>query len=441
MDPLATTIEPTAAARSVPTESPGRQAREPDVRWDLLLLCVAGYLLTSVGRVHQLFPVLEVFRPAILTGLIAIAMYLADRHDERQSNLLWVRPSKYLIALLVWMILSVPGSLVRGTSFDLVFDDFIKTVLMYFVVCGAVRGPRDVKRLAAVYLMAAVLYAGVVVARFDVGSGADWRLGHLYYYDANDFATFAVTAMPFGLYFLHAGRRPRTRMLSAMGLAILTLAFVHSGSRGGFVALAAMIGFVVARYSAVPLRWRVGAAALVIGVLLGTASDQYWTQMGTILSDADYNRTNESGRLRIWSRGVGYMLQHPILGVGPNNFQAAEGMLSPLADRQQFGVGVRWNAPHNTYLQVGTELGLPGLIIFITLIASGFGALRQSARSRHAPAGADQLAQTLSASLIAFVVGAFFLSLAYSPMLYTLIALAVSLRRVTSAQRGRFPKT
>jgi len=37
----------------------------------------------------------------------------------------------------------------------------------------------------------------------------------------------------------------------------------------------------------------------------------------------------------------------------------------------------------------------------------------------------------LTASLLGFVVGAFFLSLAYSEMLYTLIALAAGLRKVT----------
>lgn len=429
-----------APAWAVPADATPRAAHAPDLKWDLLLFCVAGYLLTSVGRVHQLFPVLAVLRPAMLAGLFAIVIYLADPTQERRANLVWGRTTKYLIALLVWMILSVPGALVRGTSFDLVFDSFVKTVLMCVVVAGAVRGPRDVERLVMVYLIAATVYAGVVIARFDLGSGDNWRLGHLYYYDANDFATFAVTAMPFGLYFLHAGRGLLARVLAAGALGILTLAFVNTGSRGGFVALVAVTAFVVVRYTGIALRWRIAATALVTVVVLVTASEQYWKQMSTILSDADYNRTDESGRLQIWSRGVGYVLQYPILGVGPNNFQAAEGMLSVFSGRQQFGVGVRWNAPHNSYLQVGAELGLPGLAIFIVLIASAFTALRRSRRQERAlvRAGADrpQLAPALTASLIGFVVGAFFLSLAYSEILFTLIALAVGLQKVTVGSAG-----
>jgi O-antigen ligase len=410
-------------------------ARGSDLKWDLLLVCIAGYMLTAVGRVHQLFPALDMLRPAALTGAAAIAIYLFDLRAARRSAHLLVPTTKYLIAFVAWMMLSLSGSLWPGNSFDLIFDNFVKTVLMYLVIAASVRGVRDVERLAIVYLLSATVYASVVLARFDLGSGEAWRLGHLYYYDANDFATLAVSAMPFALYLLHAGRQTMSRAFAAFALTVLALSFVYTGSRGGFVALVAMGGFIVLRYSGIAVRWRVSATALVTVVVLATASDQYWQQMGTIVSDADYNRTDETGRLQIWRRGVGYMLQYPILGVGPGNFPSAEGLLSPHADRQQFGIGVRWSAAHNSFVQVGAEVGIPGLILFIAIIASAFGALRRTARDRCAPGRPQrrgtQLRQALTASLIGFLVGSFFLSLAYSEMLYTLVALAVGLRKVT----------
>src|SRR5205809_1008300 len=97
----------------------------------------------------------------------------------------FVGPTKYLAAILLWMILSLFGALVVGTSFDVVFGNFIKTAVMFVIVAGAIRGARDVERLAMVYLASATLYAAVVISRFDLGSGDAWRLGHLYYYDAN----------------------------------------------------------------------------------------------------------------------------------------------------------------------------------------------------------------------------------------------------------------
>jgi O-antigen ligase len=410
-------------------------AGEADLAWDPLLIAVAGYILTAVGRVHQLFPVLDIIHPATMAGVVAIGCYATDRQPVRRLHDVIVGPTKYLAAILVWMILSLFGALVVGTSFDVVFGNFIKTAVMFVIVVGAIRGPRDVERLAMVYLASATLYAAVVISRFDLGSGDAWRLGHLYYYDANDFATFAVTALPFGLYFLHAADRLFTRAFAALSLCILAVAFVRTGSRGGFIALVAVTAFIVFRYTAIALRWRIAATAIVAVVVVGTASDQYWTQMGTILSDADYNRTDESGRMQIWRRGVGYMFRNPIFGVGPGNFQAAEGMLSSFAARQQLGVGVRWNAAHNSYIQVGAELGIPGLFIFIAMIVSTFAGLRRLNRSYALTADEREenpraLTNALTASLVGFVVGAYFLSLVYTELFYTLVALSVGLCKV-----------
>ena len=413
--------------------SAARAMDEPSLRWDPLLVWIAGYVLMSVGRVHQLFGFLEPLHLALLTGVVAIVLYLCDPLEERRSTHVLVPTTKYLLALLVWMMLCVPGALRVGNSFQLLFGNFVKTVLMYFVVAASIRGIRDAERMAGVYLAAVATYAAVVFSRFDVGDGDAWRLGRLYYYDANDFATLAVTAIPIGLYFVHAGRRLRTKLLSALALAVLTVTFVRSGSRGGFLALMAVGSFIVLRYSAVALRWRLALLTLVGLALYGTASDAYWKQMGTIVSDADYNHTEESGRLEIWHRGVGYMLDNPLFGVGPNNFGVAEGTLSPFADRQQFGVGVRWNAAHNSYIQIGAELGIPGLILLVATIISAFAALHRSGRRGAARADAQPegtpLVPALTASLVGFVVGAFFLSLAYSEMLYTLLALTVGLRK------------
>lgn len=412
-----------------------RPAEAADLKYDALLVCVSVYILASVGRVHELFPVVGMFRPTVVAGLLGITIYLFDEYDERRLDHLFVPTTKLLVAFLAWMILSVPGALVNGISFDLVFGNFIKTVVMYFVVAGSVRRIQDVERLAVAYLAAAVVYSGVVITRFDLGTGAAWRLGRLYYYDANDFATFAVTAMPLGLYFLlDSARRPAARWLAAFSVAVLTLGFVRSGSRGGFLALLAVGVFIVLRYKEIPLRWRLSATTLVAVLFLGAASDQYWAQMGTVLSDSDYNRTEETGRIQIWQRGVGYMLENPLLGVGPNNFGAAEGMLSPFAQRQQFGIGVPWNAPHNSFVQVGAELGIPGLALFLLIIGSAFAALRKARRGETMLAEAEHcrahLTPALTASLLGFVVGSFFLTLAYSEMLFTLVALAVGLQKV-----------
>ena len=79
-------------------------------------------------------------------------------------------------------------------------------------------------------------------------------------------------------------------------------------------------------------------------------------------------------------------------------------------------------------------MGIPGLCIFIAIIASAFEALRRVNRSWPIDRAADDrpraLTQALTAALIGFVVGAYFLSLVYAELFYTLLALAVGLEKV-----------
>jgi O-antigen ligase len=303
---------------------------------------------------------------------------------------------------------------------------------MFFVIAGAVRGPRDLERLFWIYFLSATLYAAVTITRFGGGEGG-WRLGELYYYDANDFATFAITAMPFGLHGLLTGRTALARGFAAAGLLFLTLAFLRTGSRGGFVALIVMGGYLLVRYTAVRVQWRLAAAGAVVVIALGAATAEYWDRMGTILSDTDYNRTDESGRLQIWQRGIGYMASYPVFGVGPGNFGFAEGTISELAQRQQYGVGVRWNAPHNSFVQVAAELGVVGLVLFVAMFVTAFKALRVVGWRRRTSRGEPALiSRTLAASLLGFAAGAFFLTLAYAEMLYTLLAFVAAWHKVAS---------
>ena len=175
--------------------------------WDPLLLAVATYVLTAVARVHQLFDALELIHVAVITGLLAIGLYIFDAHEERQTRLVLGPTTRLIGALIFWMILSVPNALVVGNSFDLVFNNFLKTALMSLIVAG--EHPRDATTSNGWRSSTSSAPCSIPPSssrRFDLGAGDAWRLGHLYYYDANDFATFVVTALPLGIYFLHAGR-------------------------------------------------------------------------------------------------------------------------------------------------------------------------------------------------------------------------------------------
>ena len=100
------------AALRLPAPARVQAADAADARWDLLLVCVSAYILTAVGRVHELFPAVATFRPAIVSGLLATTLYVLAQDEQRRSEYLFRTTTKLLLAFLVWMFLSVSGALV-----------------------------------------------------------------------------------------------------------------------------------------------------------------------------------------------------------------------------------------------------------------------------------------------------------------------------------------
>src|SRR5256885_13741652 len=127
--------------------APTRRVKSGAAAWDPLLVCVAVYVATSVGRVHQLFPALLPFKPALLSAVLAIGLLLLDRSASRRVSLFRSRTTVCLVGLLVWAALSVPGALNQGLAFQ-ARTDFVRTVVMFFGIAGSVRNARDSARLA-----------------------------------------------------------------------------------------------------------------------------------------------------------------------------------------------------------------------------------------------------------------------------------------------------
>jgi O-antigen ligase len=418
-----------APSGTAPTRAPG---------WDLLLVSVAAYILASIGRVHQLYAFLLPLKPALVGGILAITLYAFGATGARRPDTLWTGPTKYTFLILLWIAFSIPGALWQSASFLLLTDDFIKTAVMFVVILGAVRTFADVERLSVVYFLSAVIYAWVVFTRFGPDAG---RNGGLVYYDANDFAVFEVTALPIGMYLLVGQKRAVLRAVGAVGIALLLITFVRTGSRGGFLALLGAGVFFFFGYGSIRTAWRVVGVAAGVILFSMVASESYWERMRTIMNPKDdYNYTSETGRWKIWKRGVGYMVTNPVFGVGANNFSTAEGRLSGIAaELQSRNIGMKWSTAHNSFVQIGAELGVPGLLFFCGMLWSTFallravvrGAARAGARDSPPPA----LAHALMMGVAAFVVGSLFLSLAYQGMIYTLAALGAALWKVTSHPR------
>lgn len=403
-----------------------------DGRWDLRRAVLALVLLTHVWRLQDLIPGLAALKPLLLATAAGLGMELLTPGVGRRMARAFKHPATRLVAVLLALgALSVPGSLYPGLSFDFLLKNQFDAVLVFLLLMLGIRGRGDVELLAVVQVMGAALYTLVILTRYDVGP--DGRLGELVYYDANDLGMLLACTLPLAIDLAW-----RTRSLAWKGMAIgavgiFLLGIVRSGSRGAFLGTLAVGLHLLWRGREIPLRWRLGAVTAAMILFVTVASDRYWGMMGSLLHPSqDYNWVGREpgGRMEVWKRGMGYMAHHPLLGVGVGAFPVAEGTISPLATRQEYGGGAKWSAAHNSFVQIGAELGVGGLLAFVGLLLVGY---------RSAWRAGSGVGSALATAIVGFAVSGAFLSQGYAPFLYSLLALAACCSGLLPLVRSRRP--
>lgn len=396
-------------------------------RWLTFHSAVAVLCLTYVWRLQDIIPLFNALQVVSLATLGALALFVVQglyRNFERASRNRGFRIAGFILLLV---IASVPGGIYMGNSLEYLIADFSKTFMLMVLIAVGVRGAANLQRFMLVNIAGAAIYC-FIAAR---GEMSDGRLSHLIYYDANDLGMLVVCTLPFCVYFMRRGTGLLSRLIALGALPLLLLAFVRSGSRGAFLGLIAVGIFMLFRFSAISRISRILTLAAAVIAMTAVGGDQYLDLMKTLLTPTnDYNwvGNQETGRMEVWKRGVGYMLRRPVLGVGADNFYVAEGTLSERGRQQQFGRGFKWSAAHNSFVQIGAELGIPGLVAFIAMLIVAFRTgLRSSARS-HDPDSLTQhaLGQAFAATVIGYVVTAFFLSQAYGAFLYMIVGLIIA---------------
>jgi len=408
--------------------------------FDALRLTLALVLLTYVWRIQDLVPGIAPLKlPTIATGA-AIVLLLFDSTAQRHFG----AACRHRVGqLIIWFALAAMVSAAASIDFGWSLDYLVKALLpalaLAIVVPAGVFVAGDATMFAALQVAGAVFYCGAILTRFKVG--ADGRLGALIFYDGNDIGMLLVCTLPLCAYFARHASRALLRVLSVVAAVLFVFTIAKTGSRGAFLGLIAVGAYVVLRFRTVRVSTRLAVVGVSACLLLAGATTKYWNQMDTILHPTeDYNWAGKDdfGRMSIWARGVGYAEDRPLTGVGAGAFNFAEGTISPLARRQEYGQGLKWSSPHNSFVQVLAEFGFPGFALFLAILFYGYRAATRLARaSLHRGPKArrrGELSQAHAAALAGYVVSGFFLSQAYAPYLYFVIGMIIGLDLTVRAE-------
>ena len=380
------------------------------------------FLITvlTISRIHQHFPAIARLRPVLPLFLLALMVIVLGPRSVALSNLFRTWPPKVIAGLAILACLSAPFGISFGASAQFLVSNYSSILLYAFLLFIGIRRARDLYTF--VVSIAALVWLSISVFRLSLAPGATavQRLSELYSYDSNDLGCVLLVGLVFTvLTLLTSGRKGR--VASAALLVGIGISLARTGSRGAFLGLIGTGCVLLLTLKQVSVAKRLGFVAVTVAGLVVAAPPGYWGAIGTVLHPSgDYNWQSQEGRREIWFRGLGYMLDHPLVGIG----------ITDKARRSFAGDPIRWTAPHNSFVQVGAELGFPGLILWSSLIIGGIvGMVRMRRRLPRAWLQGDAEERFLylatihlPLALVGFAIPAFFLSFAYSDIVSILAA-------------------
>ncbi|HEV7529980.1 MAG TPA: O-antigen ligase family protein [Solirubrobacteraceae bacterium] len=366
--------------------------------------------------------------PAKAAGLLLAVAWLArfslGERSERDffadhSYLTWT-----LIAFFGWAVISLLWAPSTSASTG-ALQRYAPNLLLIPIGYTAVRTRRDLAIVVGAIILGAMVAAAFAVlqppnpAIVEESARATGTIG-----DPNELAAVLLVGLALGAGFaLGRGRAPLMRVVAAVAVPLCLAGVFLSLSRGGLVALAAMMlaGTIFAG------RWRMAITLMLVTIAGGGFI--YFTQLAPLPArERVSSAKGGTGRTDLWTVASRMVQAHPITGVGVGNFPntSAEYTLraGPL-QRTDLIFNERPYVTHNTYLQITAEMGVPALLLFLGIIAACMSWALRAARiwARRGEVVMEVLARSMFLGLCGMLVADFFISVMYSKLLWVLLAL------------------
>jgi O-antigen ligase len=387
-----------------------------------------------------------------LVALLLVA-WIGRRIAARRFE---VRGGPTLAMLALLFVVSLFSTL-TAEDFPDALKELIKLAEMLVVglyAASELERPEDTRLAIVALLLAGASEAVVGLVQFATGRGPEtfaigpFMRAHGNFEQPNALAGYLGLLLPLGVAF--SFRRSPERPIVVLATAIIAMAILATLSRGSWVGITLGLAMMALFWGDVSRRLLVGAAALGIVVLLLSVAGivpRTMTERIAVLFEnfvifdvTQVERTPTNWplveRMAHWQAGWEMATDHPLMGVGPGNYEA----VYPRYYKQDWVEAL--GHAHNYYLNSFAELGIIGLVVFLGFCASVFLRIGQGLR------------ETLSASSVrrALLLGALGAMVTFSVhnmfdnmfvhgigVQFALILGLVEAGFVASPQRGRLP--
>ena len=421
-DPLPEATAPRKTVAVTPRKGLFRNRHQGPEFYKPFHLILMFYLYLYCSRIPELLPSLHIgmaLQPLLLIGMIM---------TKTTKSLFKSDIGKTMFAFTIWVGICVPFSVWKGGSFT-TWLTTAQALLLLFFMAAFIRSIEDCYRamyvvalgMATIGVLSMVMGGGTGgganEVRLGLGSGADTLA------DANFLALYLVVGIPFIIFALSL-KKGIMRVALALMLIPVLAGFARTGSRMGLLALAAGMLLFFAFATAVE-RMAIIMGGIVFLALAITLLPQRITERFTTFLNASSSAQAEAAssaetRKMLFFRSIQLTFEHPILGVGPGEFMDAEAEEAMAAGKQAM-----WHYTHNSYTELSSETGFPGLFLFLFAFYRGYKGL-STIRTRYKFTRVGRGALFLQIAVLMSCVGAFFLSIAYSGLLYAILGISAA---------------
>jgi putative inorganic carbon (HCO3(-)) transporter len=359
-----------------------------------------------------------------LTGGLCFASFAFTLARGRQK-VLFERGQAIVLGILALALLSTLQA--QDTSSALTTTSRYASFAIVYVIFTQLGHDRVLQRRIAWTLSAsATVAAGIGLHEYLVGSQ---QLATLRYVNQNDFAFMLATTLPLMFFCLGGPKLLRPLVLAAIGL--VSAATLLSLSRGALVGIGAgFLVFVITDRRRVRVTLAAGVLATIGTIAVIQSNPQRFHQALQLKSQVA--QQNVSTRFGAWGAASRLASDHPLLGVGPGNFQFYYNKLTG----QPIGT-FTLTVAHNALLDVGAELGIAAMVLLAAYLVLAF--VRLTACVEHGY-GDPGFVRALRISLTIAIVSAMFLSEQYFLPFWLLGGLAAAIWMDGRRQAARAPR-
>ncbi len=405
-----------------------------------VLLLIFVFDIYSI--VMEIVPAFGRMRPQFILAVLGLLIVVGTGQFAKVLN---TPIGRTLAIFIAWFVACIPFGLWPGGSFTVLTELWYKAALIYFLTAGLLTTLPQANRL-----FHAVAYGVGIMAVITLvknGRSADGRLilDNTRYGNPNDLAWGLLVGLTFiGFLYLRGNRFQKIAALLEVPPVLLALS--RTGSRAGMLGAGMLlVGMLIQAKRATRIRLMVGlpVALLVVLVLMPPQMRMRFTTFFGTYNQYDLSRSemlrmstieSAESRKQLLIDSLIVTMHHPLLGVGPGNFMVAQNDLASARGERSM-----WHVTHNTYTQLSSEMGIPGLVIYLAFLVFVFRVLNSIARTRKpGPIWQNlrQLALSLRTAFIVFLPVAFFCNLGFNADVPILAGLTTAIGFMAQKQRA-----